>query len=210
MKNVLKFACPILLLLLSAVVVDAQQQPSLKIATFDLGKVFTNFYKTKLAEVSINDRRTQILKDENGMIEDLKKGEIEYKALLAGSNDQALSADERDKKKLAADTKLKDLQQTKAALDQYDQSAKSQLADQSQRLREKILAEIKDAVNARAKTGGYTLVIDSSASTLNITPVIFYNNGQADFTAEILKQLNAGAPIDINTSAATASKTNRP
>jgi len=209
MKNVLKLFCPVLLLVaLSTGIVSAQPVP--KIATFDLGKVFTNYYKTKLAEVSINDRRNQILKDENGMMEDLQKGEAEYKGLLADANNQVLSQDERDKKKVAADAKLKDLQQTKAALDEYDQSAKQQLADQSQRLREKILAEIKDAVNAKAKTGGYSLIIDSTASSINATPIIFYNNGQADLTTELLKQLNAGAPIDVNAPATDASKTNNP
>src|SRR4051812_47617025 len=113
MKTMLKIFCLVLLC-----AGTASAQPTLKIATFDLGKVFTNFYKTKFAEVSIDDRRTQILKDENGMMEDLKKGETEYKTLLGAASDQALSTDERDRKKVAADAKLKDLQQTKAALDQ--------------------------------------------------------------------------------------------
>src|SRR5438270_12212953 len=107
MKNVLKiFRLVVLAILFSAGAASAQQ-PALKVATFDLGKVFTNFYKFKLAQVSVDDRRNQILKDENGMMDDLKKGENEYKALIAAANDQSLSADERDKKKTLADAKLK-------------------------------------------------------------------------------------------------------
>ena len=207
MKNALKIFCPVLLLLLSAGIASAQTS-TFKIATFDLGKVFTNFYKFKLAQVSLDDRRNQILKDENGMMDDLKKGEIEYKGLIAAASDQSLAADERDRKKVAAEAKLKDLQQTKAALDEYDQSAKAQLQDQSQRLREKILGEIKDTVNAKAKAGNYTLVIDSSALSINATPIVFFNNGQADLTADLIKQLNIGAPIDLNSSATV--KTNGP
>src|SRR6185295_4201467 len=108
-------------------------------------------------------RKTQIFKDENSMLEDLKKGDTDYKTLLASASDQALSSDERDRKKQAADAKLKQLQDSKAALDSYDRSAKQNLADQFQRMRNKLLVEIRAAVNAKAKIGGYNLVIDAAS-----------------------------------------------
>jgi len=208
MKTLLKIVL-LSLMLLPAGIASAQTAPAPKIATFDLGKVFTNYYKTKLADANIKDRQNQILKDENSMIEDYKKGEADYKALVAAANDQALSADQRDKKKVAADAKYKDLQQSKSALDEYDQSARAQLNDQSIRMREKILGEIHDTVTARAKAGNYSMIIDVSAATMNGTAVIFYSNGQGDITEDIIKQLNVGAPIDLNTHAAS-SPTNRP
>ena len=64
------------------------------------------------------------------------------------------------------DAKLKQLQDSKAALDQYDRSAKANLADQFQRMRDKILAEIQTAVNTKAKAAGYLLVLDSAAGTV--------------------------------------------
>jgi hypothetical protein len=64
-------------------------------------------------------------------------------------------------------------------------------------MREKILADIQAAVNARAKAGGYTLVIDKSAQAASLTSVVVYGNPEIDLTADVLKQLNAGAPIDM-------------
>ncbi|HXE43148.1 MAG TPA: OmpH family outer membrane protein [Candidatus Baltobacteraceae bacterium] len=203
-------------ILLATFIGATAQAQTLKIATVDLGKVFTNYYKTKLAQGDLDNRKNQIFKDENSMLEDLKKGDTDYKALLASASDQALSQDERDKKKQAADAKLKQLQDSKAALDSYDRSAKQNLADQFQRMRDKLLIEIREIVNAKAKAGGYNLVIDSAAETVNATPVVIYNNSQADLTDDVIKQLNTGAPIDLNSpafapmSAPSLLSTNRP
>jgi outer membrane protein len=192
MKNILRILLPAMLLVAFSV-----QAQTLKIATVDLGKVFTNFYKTKLAQADLDDRKNQIFKDENGMNEELIKGQTDWKALVAASADQSLSQDERDKKKQAADAKLKDLQDKQAALDQYIRINRQNLADQFQRMRDKLLAEIRETVNAKAKAGSYNLVIDSAAETVNATPVIVYNSGAPDLTEDVIKQLNVGAPIDL-------------
>jgi outer membrane protein len=195
MKNILRTIFPAMLLM---TFLSGSALAQTKVATVDLGKLFKNYYTTKLAQANLDDRKSQVEKDESGMVEDLKKGDTEYKALLVAANDQAMAPDERDKKKQAADAKLKQLQDSKAALDQYDRSAKANLADQFQRMRDKILAEIQTAVNTKAKAAGYALVLDSAAETVNATPMVVYNAGQTDLTDDVLKQLNAGAPIDLN------------
>ena len=129
------------------------------------------------------------------MRDDLKKGSDEYQKLLEQANDQALSADQRDKRKQAAADKLKQLQDSKAAIDQFERQAQVTLSEQSQRMRENILSEIKAAVSAQAKAAGYTLVIDAAAETANATTAVIYSNGENDLTDAVLKQLNAGAPI---------------
>jgi outer membrane protein len=174
-----------------------------KIATVDLKKLFDNYYKTKLAQVSIQERAAQLDKDDKGMKDDLKKGGDDYQSLVQQANDQALSAEERDRRKQSADDKLKQLQASKAAIDQFERQAQTTLGEQRQRMRENILTEIKAAVTARAKSGGYTLVFDTAAETVNGTMAIVYTNGDNDLTDAILSQLNAGAPIDVTKPAAT-------
>ncbi|HXF10880.1 MAG TPA: OmpH family outer membrane protein [Desulfuromonadaceae bacterium] len=195
MKNVLKLILPAILLIAFSIAPASAQG---KIGTVDLSKLFKNYYKTKLAQSALDDRKAQVDKDLAGMADDLKKGDGEYKSLLTAANDQALSQDERDKKKVAADAKLKQLQESKAAFDQYQRSAGANLNDQFQRMREKILDEVQAAVAAKAKTDGYALILDSASQSANVTPVIVYNNGQMDLTEVVLKQLNAGAPIDLS------------
>jgi len=174
-----------------------------KIATVDMKKLFDNYWKTKQAQIVIQDRAAQLDKDDKSMKDDLKKGSDEYEKLLQQANDQAISADERDKRKQAADAKLKQLQDSKAAIDQYERQAQTTLGEQRQRMRESILTEIKAAITTKAKANGDSLVFDTAAETVNGTMAIVYSNGDNDMTAEILAQINAGAPIDMNKPAAT-------
>src|SRR5665213_893356 len=148
-----------------------------KIATVDMKKLFDNYWKTKQAQIVIQDRAAQLDKDDKSMKDDLKKGSDEYEKLLQQANDQAISADERDKRKQAADAKLKQLQDSKAAIDQYERQAQTTLGEQRQRMRESILTEIKAAITTKAKANGDSLVSDTAAETVNGTMAIVYSNG---------------------------------
>jgi outer membrane protein len=201
MKNLFRTILPALLLM---TFMGGSALAQTKIATVDLRKLFDNYYKTKLAQAQIQEHAAQLDKDDKSMKDDLKKGSDDYQALLEQSNDQALSADERDRRKQAAADKLKELQSNKAAIDQYERQAQTTLGEQRQRMREKILIEIKDAVTTKAKAGGYTLVFDTAAETVNGTMAIVYTSGDNDLTDAVLAQLNAGAPIDTSKPVTTA------
>ena len=166
-----------------------------KIGTVDLRKLFDGYWKTRQVQTVLNDRKVQLDNDDKSMRDDLKKGGDEYQKLLAQANDQALSADQRDKRKQAAADKLKQLQDSKTAIDQFERQAQITLSEQSQRLRDNILSEIKAAVTVKAKAAGYSLVIDAAAETANATTAVVYSSGENDLTDAVLKQLNAGAPI---------------
>ena len=168
-----------------------------KIGTVDLRKLFDGYWKKKQAEAALLDRKAQLDTDDKSMRDDLKKGGEEYQKLMEQANDQALSADQRDKRKQAAADKLKQLQDSKTAIDQFERQAQVTLSEQSQRMRENILAEIKTAVTAKAKAAGYSLVIDAAAETANATTAVLYSSGENDMTDDVLKKLNEGAPIDV-------------
>jgi outer membrane protein len=168
-----------------------------KIATVDLKKLFDNYYKTKLAQAAIQERASQLDKDDKSMKDELKKGSDDYQKLVQQANDQALSADERDRRKQAADDKLKLLQENKTAIDQFERQAQTTLSEQRQRMRDNILVEIKAAVATKSKAVNATLVFDTAAETVNGTMAIVYSTGDNDLTDAVLAQLNAGAPIDL-------------
>jgi outer membrane protein len=194
MRNILRTFFPALLLM---TFLSGSALAQTKVATVDLKKLFDDFWKTKQAQALIQEDATKLDKDDKSMKDDLKKGSDEYQQLLQQANDQALSAEERDRRKQAADDKLKQLQASKVAIDQYERQAQTTLGEKRQRMRENILTEIKAAVTAKAKSGGYSLVLDTAAETINGTMTIVYTSGDNDLTDDILSQLNAGAPIDI-------------
>ena len=167
-----------------------------RMATVDLRKVFDGYWKKRQAEAALKDRQTDMEKEDRNMVDDYKKVKDEYQGLLASANDQAVSTEERDKRKNSAEEKLRRLKEMEESIAQYERQARTTIGEQSQRMRSNILNEIKTVVNAKAKTGGFSLVIDTAAESINNTPIFLYSNGENDITDAVLAQLNATAPTD--------------
>jgi outer membrane protein len=174
------------------------------IATVDLRKVFDNYWKTKQADAALKDRAAEIEKDHKTMLDDWKKAKDEYQTLLGDANNQTLSFEEREKRKKSAEDKLKQIKDSEEAITQYERQARTTVDEQRKRMRDSIIEEIRAAVNSKAKSAGYALVIDSSAESGNGnpsagtpgTPVFLYASSENDITDAVLSQLNAGAPAE--------------
>jgi Skp family chaperone for outer membrane proteins len=163
----------------------------------DLKQLFDNYYKTKLATQAIQERADELQKDYLGMADDLKKRNDQYEQTLESADDPAISDDERARRKQSADDLYKQLQDSKAAIDNFQRQAEITLSDQKQRMRDAILDDIKKTVADKAKAAGDTLVVDSDAETINGTPTVVYTTGDNDLTDDVLKALNATAPPDL-------------
>lgn len=169
-------------------------QAQVKFAVIDMKKAFDGYYKTKQAEAQIKERAADSDKVYKGMIEDYKKANEEYRKAVDGSNDQAVSADEREKRKKSAESKLMEIQEIEKSVKQYEAQARTTIAEMEKRMRDSIVKEIRDVVNIKAKAGGYTLVFDTAAQTVYQTPFILYTNGENDLTDAVVKEINATAP----------------
>ena len=167
-----------------------------KVGLIDLRKVFDNYYKTRLADANLKDEAGDLEKERKDMVDQLKKGEDEWKKLLDKANDQAVSADERDKSKQAAEKKLLDLREKEETLKEFERSARAKLGEKHRRKRDAILDEIGNGalINTHAKAKGYSIVVDTAAESVNSTPVVLYTNGENDMTDSLLNELNASAP----------------
>jgi outer membrane protein len=193
MMNLLRRIIPGLLLL-SMLSGNALAQN--RIATVDLRKVFDGYWKKKQAEAALKERQTDMEKEDRNMVDDYKKAKDDYQSLLTSANDQAVSTEERDKRKNAAEDKLRRIKEMEDTIAQYERQARTTIGEQSQRMRSNILTEIRNVVNSKAKAAGYFLVIDTAAESINSTPVFLYANNETDITDAVLQQLNATAPAD--------------
>lgn len=178
------------LTLMSAMALSATAQT--KVATVDMKKIFNNYWKTKQATAALENRKAELKKELRDMADGLEKAQADYKQLLDQVNDQALSADERDKRKQSAADKLKEVTSSRTTYEQFQRQAESQLADESQRMSGNLLVEIQKAVADKAKVGGFTLVLNAANSEAFI-----YVSTDNDITESVVTQLNAGAPIDL-------------
>jgi len=165
-----------------------------KIGTIDLRKVFDDYYKTKAADSLLKDLAADLEKERKSYMDQYKKLTDDYKKALDDANNQAVSTDEREKRKKAAEGKLLEIKELESTITQFDNTSRSSLEDRQKQARDKILVEIRNVINAKAKTAGYIMVIDSAAETINRTPVLLYATGDNDITTNVLAQLNATAP----------------
>lgn len=172
----------------------AMAQTPLKVGIIDLKKVFDGYWKTKQADVNLKVQVAEMEKQSKTMVDAYERLSGEYKKALDGSNDQAVSLEERDKRKKSAEAKLMEMREVEQSIQQFNRTSRTQLAEKSRQMRESILKEIKEAVSAKSKAAGYDVVLDSAAETTNMTPLVIFWNGQGDITEAVLSHINANAP----------------
>ena len=168
-----------------------------RIATVDLRKVFDNYWKTKQADTALKERAADMEKEHTNMLNDWKKAKDDYQSLLTSASDQAVAADERERRKKSAEDKLKYIKETEDTITAYERQARNTLEEQKSRMRDNILNEIRNVLNAKGKAGGFSLVIDTAAQSKDQTPIVLFTNNENDLTDALLTQLNLGAPADI-------------
>ena len=169
-----------------------------KIATVDLRKLFEDYYRTKQADVRIKDEAAELDKDKKTILDRLQTAKTDYKTLLEKANESLISSEEREKRKKTAETELGRITDMERELQQFDTQARATLDEKLRRMRENILGEIKAAIEAKAKAGRYTLVLDVGSESFNKTAIVLYTSGEDDLTTAVLTQLNAGAPPVIS------------
>ncbi len=194
MKMSAKLLVGLLLLSLLSASAGAQQP---RIATVDLRRVFDNYWKKKQAENQLKDRQADMQKEDKNLIAEFDRAREEYQKLLNDANESAISNEEKEKRKKAAENKLKSLQELQVNIRQYEKTAETTILEQTDRMRSNILTDIRAIVNAKAKAAGYSMVIDTAAETINKTPVFLYTNNENDLTDAVLTQLNSNAPPDV-------------
>jgi Skp family chaperone for outer membrane proteins len=165
-----------------------------RIATVELTKVFDSYWKTKQSKAALADREADLKKDLDDMQESHKKLIQQYQKQVVDANDQAVSSEERDKRKKALEGKAKEVRESEETLKQMASRIRADLDTMAKRMMEQVLKDIRETVEAKGKAGGYTFVVDSSAKSLSNAEVFLYNAGDSDLTKAVIDQLNAAAP----------------
>jgi outer membrane protein len=194
-SNVMKRLAGIAAALMFAVAAQAQS----KMAVVDLKKVFDGYWRTKQADTQLKDRAGDLEKARNGMVEDYKKANEDFKKMLDGLNDPAASAEEKDKRKKDAEKKQLEVRELEQSIRTFDENSRKTIVEMQKRMRESVLRDIRGVVEEKAKVAGYQAVLDTAAESINQTPVVVYTSllgGSDDLSDGVLKALNANAPAD--------------
>src|SRR5579859_2239321 len=80
-----------------------------KLATVDLKRLFENYWKTKQASATLDDRKKDMEKEDKNMMDDYKRMKDDYQTILTAAGDQNIAPEEREKRKKNSEDKLKQL-----------------------------------------------------------------------------------------------------
>jgi len=170
----------------------------MKVGVVDMNKVFTSYYKTKDAEARLNDARAQAKTDLDSRLESLKASMEEINRLEADTNKPELTADKRDAAIRQRDEKINEVRNLDREIGEFRQTRERQLQEQFMRMRGDIVQDIMKVVEARVKSDGYDLVLDSSGLGISQVKVVLYSAPSMDFSDSIITELNKNAPKKSN------------
>lgn len=178
----------------------------IKIASVDMSKLFSDYYKTKKAEEELKEKAASYEKELKVRVAEVQKIEEDGKKLQDEVENPALTEDKRGEKRKVLDTKKTEYRLIVQQLNELKQSREHELKDQQNRMRSTIVDEISKIIQDKAKRDGYMLVIDKTGLTLSGVSSFVYVQDSLDITNDILKVLNANAPAKAATPPATTGK----
>jgi outer membrane protein len=184
---------PILSLILSLAFAGTASA-ELKIGTVDMKKIFESYWRTKEAETKMSETRAMLKRDIDERNEARKKLQDEIEKLNDEIKKTEISKDLAMRKTKDRDDKIGEWQNMMRELQAYQQEKEKQLADQTLRIRNGIVDEIRKVVDDKVKSASYDLVFDTSGNSINNVPVVLYAKESWDFTKDIVDKLNSERP----------------
>ena len=198
--NLRALAVAVLLLVAGGVAApDALAQPDFnqppvsarsRIVFADFGQVFTNYYKTRLA----ND---QLLELAEGINRERARMQVEFDTLqkqLRDLRDQAMAADlaepERDKLRREADQRLVDMRRVEDRMRQFSQAQENRWEEQNRRIRSSLIDDVRNRISAYGKARGFLAIIDKAQVDDKGVPAVLYQDDSVDVTQELIQNLN--------------------
>lgn len=176
------------LLLLSASVALAQP----KIAVVDMKKVFDGYWKTKQLDKKLSGSLQEFNDQQKKMIEQFQAAQKEYLAIKESAKDPALSTNEKDRRNTEAEEKLQQIRQLENDIRSHKRSGEVRLTEQQVRHKNNLISDIKDTIKVKARSEGFSLVLNTAAVDINQAPIVLFTDGSNDITEDILATLNQG------------------
>lgn len=172
----------------------AAANAQMKIGTVDLNKIFEGYYKTEQAKATVNTLQNNYNNDRKIKTDDYTKRRDEVVKLRDEANNPALSADIKQQKNMLLQEKGKELLALEREIMEFDKQRRGDIQQQMLRMRNEVVKEITDMVQAIAKQQGFSLVFDRTGQSMAAAPLLVFANEALDFSQVVVDQLNAGRP----------------
>ncbi len=195
-----------LLCIAAALAVATPSLHAQRVATVDMNKIFSSYYKTKDAEAKINEARSTAKGELDERMESYKKNLEGINKLNEEIQKPELSKEAKDQKTKARDEKIGETKGLEREINEFRSTREKQLQEQAVRMRNGIVEEITKIVQDIVKTKGFEIVFDKSGSSLNGVPFLISAKDDLDFSQSVIDELNKNRPKDAAVPATSPAK----
>ncbi|MEE2813069.1 MAG: OmpH family outer membrane protein [Verrucomicrobiota bacterium] len=164
------------------------------IATVSLDKVYNGYWKTDQENDKLKKKQKMAQDKIKGLNQALTKDGEVLSRMIKALNDPNLSAAEKTKRQQQAGLKQQELRQQSEAIQAFSNATSKDLELEMRKARDGIMEEIQQVVAAKARAGGFDLVLDKAGKSAAIAPIVVYSADGNDLTESVLKQLNLSDP----------------
>jgi outer membrane protein len=182
----------------------------MKIGAVDMEKMLQAHPDTKEAESLIQKQVDEFDAEKSGMMEKFDKMRKEFEDARAESENKALSDEGRLQKRKDAEKKLEEMRDYDQQVRETAMLRQKQIKDRKNRMRQRIVDDIRDVIREYAQKKGYAMILDSGPM-MDAFGVVVYRVEAMDITEDIKKILSETrkptlTPADMEKPAAAPAK----
>lgn len=168
----------------------------LKIGVVDLSKVFSEYHKTKSANVVLQENQAKAKEEMAERFSTMKKLNDELEKIRKEASDPVLNEEIRSKKRSQFESKAQEMRSLDQQIGEFKQRREQQLQQEGMQQRKGLYEDIVKAVTEKSKTEGFDLVFDKSGLSAFGLPLLLHakEGVTQDFTEAVIAQLNKDAP----------------
>ena len=155
-------------------------QAQTRIAKVNVRLLFEGYQKAKENDASFKKRLASVVSDAKTKREAFQKGKEELQKFQSNPTDPAAVA------------KIKELKEMEQSILQFEGKARTEADEESRKLRSELLGEMRKVIEAKAKAGNYSMVVNISNENPAGIPDVLYSTPEDDLTQDVLTELNAG------------------
>jgi outer membrane protein len=174
----------------------------LKVATVDLQRVLTDYYKAQEVAKQLKEKQASFLKELDGIRLEGRKLVQEAEALRELAANDALSSTAREEKKKSFETRLTDLRAFEVRYDDLKSQREAELQLQASQSNKRILDDVMSATRFVGEQEGFNLILNANRANPVASDVLFARN-VTDLTERIVTSLNATRPLPMQAPAST-------
>jgi outer membrane protein len=169
---------------------EAQMVTRGTIAFVDYEQVFTNFFKTKLANAQLQEMMDTINRERAIMVLQFDNLQDELKKMRARVTEGDVNDPAKDTLRKQIDTRLAEMRRLESRIKTFNETQTKRWDEQSKRIRGNLMEEIQAKMKVFIKSKGYLAVVDSSQVNEKGVPAVLYLDEGADITKDVIAEIN--------------------